>query len=555
MNSDRASLARHRPRRTVSYEGAVGALTVGLVLVTMPLVGWSGPTWAVALVYLVGLAGIGLHLARPAHRYPDLLAFLYPMAWVTSVVLLTGARASPYQLVFVLVVLLLATYRRRALFLLGAILTGVVGLAIVALPTPGEPEEFVIIAVAVAVLLVAGGVINTVVASLHDARLQLQSVQAAMDELAEPVVMYDLTADRFVYLNAAAANLVGQEVEGLVGRPSVVAGELVHRLREAGVARLLEEPSAMPVREAIVWPAPNGEERHLDVTYQLVRDDDREFVVAVAHDVSAWRRALLAERQAVERLQDVDGMKNAFVAAVSHELRTPLTVVKGMASTLADHRDQLSAKQISDLARRIDVHAGRLAVLLDDLLDVDRMTRGLLEPKRQQVDPHDVVEAVIASREMEAMVELRARSRSAEVDPSMLARIADNLLTNAAKYAPGPIDVAVDPLPGAGVHLVVNDRGPGVPDTAKATIFEPFRRLDPNHPSPGTGIGLSLVSRFASLHGGRAWVEDREGGGARVHVLLPGPPVDDAHASVPSESHAGESGSAPDAPHDGIRLD
>jgi signal transduction histidine kinase len=73
-----------------------------------------------------------------------------------------------------------------------------------------------------------------------------------------------------------------------------------------------------------------------------------------------------------------------------------------------------------------------------------------------------------------------------------------------------------------GVLIVVEDAGPGVPDDLKQAVFEPFRQGDggPN-PSPGVGVGLSLVSRFAELHGGRAWVEDRPGGGASFRVFLP----------------------------------
>jgi signal transduction histidine kinase len=68
----------------------------------------------------------------------------------------------------------------------------------------------------------------------------------------------------------------------------------------------------------------------------------------------------------------------------------------------------------------------------------------------------------------------------------------------------------------------VEDAGPGVPERVRQTIFEPFQQLGrPQMPTPGVGIGLSLVARFAELHGGRAWVEDRPGGGASFHVFLP----------------------------------
>jgi signal transduction histidine kinase len=83
---------------------------------------------------------------------------------------------------------------------------------------------------------------------------------------------------------------------------------------------------------------------------------------------------------------------------------------------------------------------------------------------------------------------------------------------------PGPGAASADELGGA--LLIVEDEGPGVPDDLKQVIFEPFRRGNPTQGS-GTGVGLSLVTRFAKLHGGRAWVEDRPEGGASFRVFLP----------------------------------
>jgi signal transduction histidine kinase len=93
---------------------------------------------------------------------------------------------------------------------------------------------------------------------------------------------------------------------------------------------------------------------------------------------------------------------------------------------------------------------------------------------------------------------------------------------NAAKHTPADATVWVRVRPrGAGVELVVEDDGPGVPEAMRDTLFQPFERGPSASPhAPGVGLGLSLVSRFAELHGGRAWVEDRAGGGASFHVLL-----------------------------------
>jgi signal transduction histidine kinase len=117
-----------------------------------------------------------------------------------------------------------------------------------------------------------------------------------------------------------------------------------------------------------------------------------------------------------------------------------------------------------------------------------------------------------------------ARPAVVPVDASKVERIVENLLANAARHTPPDttIWVRVGPERG-GVLICVEDDGPGVSDTLRDTIFEPFRQGPhaPSH-SPGVGIGLSLVAKFAELHGGRAWVEERPGGGASFKVYLPG---------------------------------
>jgi signal transduction histidine kinase len=111
----------------------------------------------------------------------------------------------------------------------------------------------------------------------------------------------------------------------------------------------------------------------------------------------------------------------------------------------------------------------------------------------------------------------------AQLDGPKVERIVENLLVNAARHTPPDcgIWVKVSAADG-GVLIVVEDQGAGVPEELRETIFEPFRQ-GPDAPahSPGVGIGLSLVARFAQLHGGRAWVEDRPGGGASFKVFLP----------------------------------
>jgi signal transduction histidine kinase len=120
-------------------------------------------------------------------------------------------------------------------------------------------------------------------------------------------------------------------------------------------------------------------------------------------------------------------------------------------------------------------------------------------------------------------VRVRADAVSIEVDPGKVERVIDNLLVNAARHTPPGTAVLVEIVARAdGVVLVVEDEGPGVPDELKEVLFEPFRQGEGSS-GRGMGIGLSLVQRFAELHGGSAHVEDAATGGARFVVVLPGP--------------------------------
>jgi signal transduction histidine kinase len=284
----------------------------------------------------------------------------------------------------------------------------------------------------------------------------------------------------------------------------------------------------------------------------LVRDEDGRplFWQGVMLDITEQRRAaqledeLVTERAEADALRELDELKNTFLQAVSHDLRTPLAAIVGLAVTLAREDVELSPAEARDFASRIATNARRLDRIVNDLLDLDRIGRGDVHPNLVETDVGEFVERVVGESDAvrDRSVTVDAAAAIADVDPPKVERIVENLLANTARHTPRSARVWVRVrTDDGGVRIVVEDDGPGIAPELREAIFEPFNRGDATvERGAGVGIGLALVQRFAQLHGGRAWVEEREGGGASFRVWLPA-----RHARPSVETPAGVAPSTP----------
>lgn len=244
------------------------------------------------------------------------------------------------------------------------------------------------------------------------------------------------------------------------------------------------------------------------------------------------------ERAAADTLRELNAIKSTFLGAVSHELRTPMTSILGFALTLQAQGPDVSRDEQQMMIDIIATEASRIDRLMDDLLDVHRLARGQLPTDPQPIDMSVLAHDIAAwANEQGREIELDVPSAvTAVADEHQVRRIMEHLVSNALKYGgpKGNVNLRLADTD-QGVQITVHDDGPGVPDAEREHIFESFRRgsTGASSPSPGTGVGLALVKRFAELHGGWVWIEDDPMGGATFCVMLP-------HLPAISLAHAGQ---------------
>jgi signal transduction histidine kinase len=234
----------------------------------------------------------------------------------------------------------------------------------------------------------------------------------------------------------------------------------------------------------------------------------------------------------VARLEEVDRLKDEFLAMVSHELRTPITVVLGMAQTLVGRPDMAGTADGQEILQRVVRQGKRLRDMVEQLLQASAFAANRSPVLRaEEVVAAEVVAEVVDDwrlAEPDRRVELRLPSdaRPLRGDAEALRMVVGNLVDNAGKYAPPgtAVEVVVQQPPGR-TRIEVADQGDGVAAGDRERIFAPFTQLDASTTRRvgGVGLGLFLVDRLVRGMEGRVWVEDNWGGGARFVVELPDP--------------------------------
>ena len=224
----------------------------------------------------------------------------------------------------------------------------------------------------------------------------------------------------------------------------------------------------------------------------------------------------------------LDRERSDLVATVAHELRSPLTGVKGFVQALLNRWDRLNDEQKKLMLTTVSADSDRLSRLIAELLDVARIDTGRLQlhprPSDAGVLTRRIVDSVSAGTARPITLDIAEELPDIHADPDKFTQVVTNLVENAVRHGEGTVHVAVTPLgPGdlgdqAGVRVVVDDEGEGIPVEMRRRVFTKFWK---GGARGGSGLGLYIVGGLTKVHGGTVSIGDAPGGGARISVAWP----------------------------------
>ena len=379
--------------------------------------------------------------------------------------------------------------------------------------------------------------INTDVTVIRELRESLDRERANLREIFQlaPSFMARLRAPNHVFeeANPSYMRIVGED-RPLIGLP---AREALPEIEGQGFFELLDTvyvsgtPYTGTEVRVMLRRGDTLEEIYVDFVYQPTRNAQGQIDGVFTHgtDVTAQVRARQQiEQQAIE-LRQANHAKDQFLATLSHELRTPMTAVLGWARLL---RMGLSASEAEVAIDAIEQAASAQAQLIEDVLDVSRITSGKFTFERRPVDLATVAGAAItalhptaAARKVEILTSFPPALPPVAGDEGRLQQVIWNLISNALKFTPkgGSVTVRITHT-GSLVYLSVQDTGEGIAADFLPFIFEPFRQADTSttRTHGGIGLGLSIVRSIVELHGGRVTaMSEGRGRGSTFRVELP----------------------------------
>lgn len=360
-------------------------------------------------------------------------------------------------------------------------------------------------------------------------------LQSTLISIGDGVIATD-SEGRVTFMNSIAEELTGWNERDATGKR---LEEVFHIINEESrqdvenpALRALREGKIMGLANHTLLIAKNGVEWPIDDSAAPIRRRTGEVRGAILvfreiRERKAQEQTLLRQAAA---LAEADQRKDEFLATLAHELRNPLSPISNAIQLLPLVQD--SPAELADLHGIMQRQVHQITRLLDDLMDVSRITRGKFELRKERTDVRGLLSSAIESiqpfmteRQHNLTLNVPETPLYVEADAARLTQVFGNILNNAAKYMDrgGLVEVRVEPCPGA-VQVSIRDNGPGIPPEMLSDVFEMFRQVDGTleRAHGGLGIGLTLVKRIVEAHGGSVEARSKgQGTGAEFVITLP----------------------------------
>ncbi|MFH9424843.1 ATP-binding protein [Streptomyces sp. NPDC017529] len=393
--------------------------------------------------------------------------------------------------------------------------------------TIADPKNIVAILIFFAVAVSVASVVDLAARRTHQAA-RLRAESEILSFLAGSVLRGETTLDALL---ERVRETFGMDSVALLER----AGDVEPWTCAGRVGGTGEGPEAEPLLrpEDADVDMPVGDHMALALTGRVLPAEDRRVLAAFAAQAAVVldRQRLVGEAERARELAEGNRIRTALLAAVSHDLRTPLASIKASVTSLRSDDVAWSEEDEAELLEGIEAGADRLDHLVGNLLDMSRLQTGTVTPLIREIDLDEVVPMALGGvPEGSVTLDIPEELPIVAVDPGLLERSVANLVENGVKYSPEGERVLVSASAlGDRVELRIADRGPGVPDSSKDRIFEPFQRYGDAPRGAGVGLGLAVARGFAESMGGTLAAEDTPGGGMTMVLTLraaPGrPPV------------------------------
>ncbi len=326
-----------------------------------------------------------------------------------------------------------------------------------------------------------------------------------------------------------ATVLKGAGIQSL-DRPDIaVAQWVLHNRQLAGIGT-----NTLPGTNSLYLPL-LGTNRMIGVlgikpnsTDKLSRPEQMQLLQTFANQLAqACERAYLSQENEHAHVQmKAEQLRSSLLSSVSHDLRTPLATITGAASSIIEAPDTLDLKGCKERVQEIYQESVRLNRLVTNLLDMTVLQSGNLTVNKEWHPVDEIIGAALSCMDDKlgdriVKTEIPEDSPLVPVDAILFQQVLVNLLENAIKYTPEnfPIEISANVTDDA-LEVSVADHGPGIPAANRQLVFQKFFREDPKA-TFGAGLGLAICNGIIEAHGGKIWVEDNSGGGARFFIRLP----------------------------------